>query len=95
MLRQQELCGRVASGIGHAAESWAGRTSLEELTAMLARCRVVVANDSGGMHLAAAAGAPIVAVFGLTDPGRTGPLGRHHRVVTCTGEPKSRDIRRD
>jgi heptosyltransferase-2 len=46
-----------------------------ELAAVLARARVVVANDSGPMHLAAAVGTPVVAIFGPTDPGRTGPSG--------------------
>lgn len=46
-----------------------------ELAALLAQARVVVANDSGPMHLAAAVGTPVVALFGPTDPGRTAPSG--------------------
>jgi heptosyltransferase-2 len=46
-----------------------------ELAAVLARARVVVANDSGPMHLAAAVKTPVIAIFGPTDPGRTGPRG--------------------
>jgi len=45
----------------------AGKTSLTQLMAILARCRRVVANDSGAMHLAAALGTPGVAIFGSTD----------------------------
>jgi heptosyltransferase II len=52
-----------------------------ELAAVLARARVVVANDSGPMHLAAAVGTPVVAMFGPTDPGRTGPTGSPSRVL--------------
>jgi heptosyltransferase-2 len=52
-----------------------------ELAALLARARVVVANDSGPMHLAAAVGTPVVGLFGPTDPARTGPAGRKTRVV--------------
>ena len=42
---------------------------------------VVVANDSGPMHLAAAVKTPVVALFGPTDPGRTGPTGVRHDVL--------------
>jgi len=40
-----------------------------------------VTNDSGLMHVAAALGVPVVAIFGSTDPARTGPLGENCRVV--------------
>ena len=52
-----------------------------ELLALLSCARVVVANDSGPMHLAAAAGVPVVAFFGPTDPGRTAPAGAPSRVL--------------
>ena len=51
------------------------------VAALAARARVVVANDSGPMHLAAAVGAPVVALFGPTDPGRTGPTGAPSEVL--------------
>jgi len=51
------------------------------LAALLARARVVVANDSGPMHLAAAVGTPVVAFFGPTDPGRTAPAGAPFRIL--------------
>jgi heptosyltransferase-2 len=44
--------------------------------AVLAESRLVVANDSGPMHLAAAVGAPVLGLFGVTDPARTAPRGR-------------------
>jgi len=52
-----------------------------ELAALLARARVIVANDSGPMHLAAAVGTPVVAFFGPTDPGRTAPSGAPSRIL--------------
>ena len=52
-----------------------------ELAALLSFARVVVANDSGPMHLAAAVGVPVVAFFGPTDPGRTAPTGAPSRVL--------------
>lgn len=66
----------VAAGVRAPALSLAGRTTLSVLAAVLARCRVLLANDSGVMHVAAAVGTPVVAVFGPTDPAATGPLGR-------------------
>jgi heptosyltransferase-2 len=51
----------------------AGQTSLRELCAALKICAVLVTNDSGPMHLAAALGTPVVAAFGSTSPELTGP----------------------
>lgn len=52
-----------------------------ELAGLLKRADVVVSNDSGPMHLAAAVGTPVVAIFGPTDPGRTGPTGVPSRIL--------------
>lgn len=57
-----------------------GRTDLAALMGVLARCAVVVANDSGAMHVASAVGRPVVAIFGPTDERATAPLGPHTLV---------------
>lgn len=75
------LCREVAARVGPAATCVAGGTTMPQFAALLAACQLVLCNDSGGMHLAAAVGTPVVAVFGMTDPGRTGPLGAGHAVV--------------
>ena len=59
-----------------------GLTPLGLLPALLQSASVLVTNDSGPMHVAAAAGTPVVALFGPTSPMRTGPYGKHHRVLT-------------
>jgi lipopolysaccharide heptosyltransferase I len=59
-----------------------GRTSLGELGGILQRADLIVANDTGPMHLAAALGRPVIALMGPTDPRRTGPYGRGHRVLS-------------
>lgn len=59
----------------------AGKTSLRQLVALLERADLVVANDSGPMHIAAALGRPLVTLFGPTNPVRTGPYGRPETVV--------------
>ncbi len=53
-----------------------GKTHLNELPSLLERMSCVVSNDSGPMHLAAALGVPLVALFGPTDPERFGPYPR-------------------
>jgi heptosyltransferase II len=54
-----------------------GRTDLRVFAGVLARCRSFVSNDSGAMHLAAALGVPVTAIFGPTDERATAPLGDH------------------
>ncbi len=58
-----------------------GRTDLRLLAGVLARCGAFVSNDSGAMHLAAAIGVPVVAIFGPTDDRVTAPLGDHDVLV--------------
>jgi ADP-heptose:LPS heptosyltransferase len=45
------------------------------------KARFVVSNDSGPMHIAAALGIPVYAIFGPTDPQRTGPYGKGHTII--------------
>ena len=71
-----------------------GKTSLAELASVLSGCAAALSNDSGGMHLATAAGTPVAAVFGLTDPAKTGPLG-NAAVVAAEGVRHSRAIPRE
>lgn len=59
----------------------AGEIGLKELACLYGRSRVLVTTDTGPMHIAAAAGCKVVAIFGPTDPVRTGPCGMGHRVV--------------
>jgi heptosyltransferase-2 len=59
-----------------------GRTDLSQLAAILTLCRTLVTNDSGAMHLAAAAGVPVTAVFGPTDDTATRPRGDQHAILT-------------
>ncbi len=65
-----------------------GRTSLATLMGLLSQCDLMVTNDSGPMHLAAALGTPLVALFGSTDEIATGPLGHNtvviHKHVACS-----------
>jgi ADP-heptose:LPS heptosyltransferase len=62
-------------------ENLAGRTSLRDVLAVCARSAICVSVDSGPVHLAVAAGTPVVALFGTGDPGYSGPWGGRARVV--------------
>lgn len=59
----------------------AGQTDLLQLATLLRRANLLVSNDSGPIHLAAAVGTPVVAIFGPTDPSRVGPYGDGHVVL--------------
>jgi heptosyltransferase-2 len=69
-----DVAGRVVNLIG--------RTSLRGLVGVVGRTAAVVTNDSGAMHLAAALGRPVVAVFGPTDDRVTRPIGDHHVLTS-------------
>jgi heptosyltransferase-2 len=103
---ERELCDRIAAKICLGAEqspggekdakdpralSLAGVTSLGELCAGLKFCRVLLTNDSGPMHVAAALGTPVVVPFGSTSPELTGPglPGDSHHVCLRAGAPCS------
>jgi heptosyltransferase I len=57
------------------------KTNLRQIVALLERARLVIGNDTGPMHMAAAMGIPLVTPYGPTDPKRTGPFGRGNSVV--------------
>ncbi len=63
------------------AENWAGETTLKELAALAELSDLFITTDTGSMHLAAAAGAKVLALFGPTAPWRTGPYGHADSVI--------------
>ena len=77
----REVIGRIVSMMKRKAENWAGETTLKELTALASLSNLFITTDTGPMHLAAAAGAKVLALFGPTAPWRTGPYGESHIVV--------------
>jgi heptosyltransferase I len=58
-----------------------GKTTLRDLAYLYQRSSLLITTDSGPMHLAAAMGTPVIALFGPTDPSRTGPYGKGHVVI--------------
>ncbi len=71
----------IAQAMQSAPLNLIGQTSVRELMAVLNHCRLVVTNDSGPMHIAAAFGVPLVAVFGPTDHTTTSPRADSCRIV--------------
>jgi heptosyltransferase II len=71
----------IAAGMSHPPIDLTGKTSIDDLPALLSQCHLFIGNDSGAMHVAAAVGLPVVAVFGPTDPFGTAPVTPHCSVV--------------
>ena len=78
---ERQRCERIAALAHSGAIVTAGETGIGELIAMLSLCDGFVGNDSGPMHLAGALGVLTVALFGSTNPRRTGPLGPRVNVI--------------
>jgi heptosyltransferase-2 len=78
----RELCHQIARSAGGDVPIAAGELSLLPAAALMENCRLVLSNDSAAAHLAAAAGRPVVAIFGPTVP-RFGfaPFGGDHLIV--------------
>jgi heptosyltransferase-2 len=72
---------RIVSGMRAPAKNLCGETTLGAMAGVLSRLSTLVTNDSGPMHVAAALGVPVVAIFGPTDERETGPVGEGHRIV--------------
>lgn len=71
-----ELAREIILGAPERTANLAGSTSLGELVEVIRACDLIVTNDTGPMHIAAALGRPMVALFGPTNPNRTGPYAR-------------------
>ena len=76
---------RVATAMRQPALNLAGRLRVADLAALLRRCRLLISNDSGPVHVAAAVGTPVVDIFGRNQAGlspkRWGPLGAGHTIL--------------
>ena len=71
---EAEVTRAIAAKMSHAPVDLTGKTAIGELPALLSQCHLFVGNDSGAMHVAAAVGLPVVAIFGPTDPHGTAPV---------------------
>ena len=78
---EQKVFDAIAAAIKGPSISLVGKTAIADLPALLSRCQLFVGNDSGAMHVAAAVGLPVVAIFGPTDPHGTAPITPRCTVV--------------
>ena len=78
---EKEIAERIQSSMKLHAISLVGETSMRDLAALLAACSVFIGNDSGAMHVAAAAGLPVIGIFGSTDPQGTAPVTEQFTLI--------------
>ena len=78
---EQSLAEEIAQAMRHTPIIVESQITLRQLMMLMGACRLVVSNDSGPMHLAAALGVPVVAIFGSSSARATRPLGPYTRVV--------------
>lgn len=82
--KDAEVCSKIKTAVGDNSQmcfNLAGQTSLNDAVDLLAACHTVIANDSGLMHIAAAVGCKIVAIYGSTSPEYTPPLSNRVAIV--------------
>lgn len=84
---EQQMIEAIQARVGQPAFNLAGQLSLKELAALSAHARLFIGVDSAPMHIAAAVGTPVVALFGPSGDKEWGPWGVPHRVVASTKHP--------
>ncbi len=78
---ERPIAREILGHLGEGGIDLTGKTHLLQLAALLERCQLLVTNDTGTMHMGAAVGTPVLALFGSTDPSATGPWGDGHIVI--------------
>ena len=78
--QEQASADRIAGAMKTPFRSLVGRTGLQDLAAVLVRAVLMVSNDNGPMHMAAALRVPVIGLFGPSDPAVWGPWGDGHRT---------------
>jgi heptosyltransferase II len=75
------LIKNICLNLNDHAINLAGATTIRQLAALIGECHLLLTNDSGPMHIAAALDIPVVALFGSTDPIKTGPFGQEEGII--------------
>lgn len=80
--KEKEVIRSITFRMKTPVRSLAGQTSVLELAALFRKAALFIGSDSGPMHIAAAVGTPVIALFGPTDPLVWGPWGDGHTVIS-------------
>ncbi len=86
-MKQKQQAEEICERFPHLTLNLCGKTSVYELMHLIGCLDLVITNDSGPMHIAAACGVPVVALFGSTSPTKTGPYRKEgvlYESVTCS-----------
>jgi ADP-heptose:LPS heptosyltransferase len=78
---QRWVAKEFQQSVGSRLVDLVGKTRIRQLSALLKRMHLVIANDSAPMHIAAAVGAPVLGLFGPSSPDRGRPFGEQHAVL--------------
>ena len=78
---EKDIAARIRSTMNSRAISLVGETSVRDLAALFSCCSAFIGNDSGAMHVAAAAGLPVIGIFGPTDPQGTAPVTEQFALI--------------
>jgi heptosyltransferase-2 len=78
---EKEIAARIFARMKSRAISLVGETSMLDLAALFFSCSAFIGNDSGAMHVAAAAGLPVIGIFGSTDPEGTAPVTEEFTLI--------------
>jgi ADP-heptose:LPS heptosyltransferase len=78
---EADMIVELAAGLGGNIFIAAGKTTVKQVAALIEQCDLLVCNDSGLMHIAAAVDTPVLAIYGPTDLRRTAPLGEQHTII--------------
>jgi heptosyltransferase-2 len=78
---ESSVSSAIASALRHPSIDLTGKTPIADLPGLLSQCHLFLGNDSGAMHVAAAVGLPVVAVFGPTEPEGTAPVTPRASIV--------------
>lgn len=76
-----EIANAIEKKMKETPINMAGKLSIDKSAALFERCSAFITGDTGPMHIAAAVGSTVIALFGAADPDRTGPVGRQHILI--------------